>query len=81
MAQVPDSRTPEIVATMARLNADREWLAAQGIELTQFGPDPAATGKVRVYLARYTEQARQLLDGRYGSSIVVATESRSWRFS
>lgn len=80
MAQASDGQTPGIAATMARLDADREWLAAQGLELSQFGPDPDS-GKVRVYLTRYTEQARQLLDGRYGPAIVVATESRSWRFS
>jgi hypothetical protein len=80
MAQASDGHTPGIAATMARLDADREWLAAQGLELSQFGPDPDS-GKVRVYLTRYTEQARQLLVGRYGPGIVVATESRSWRFS
>jgi hypothetical protein len=58
MAQASDGHTPGIAATMARLDADREWLAAQGLELSQFGPDPDS-GKVRVYLTRYTEQARR----------------------
>jgi hypothetical protein len=80
MTQESGGGAPGAAATMARLNADRDWLAARGIELTQYGPDPGS-GKVRVYLARYTEEARQLLDARYGPAIVVATESRNWRFS
>jgi hypothetical protein len=63
---------------MERLNADREWLSGQGTRLSQWGPDPHS-GKVTVYLARFTEAARQLLAGRYGSAIVVDTESRQWR--
>ena len=65
---------------MARLRADREWFAAQGIELAQFGPDPDS-GKVQVYLAHRSERARQLLADRYGPAIVVAEEARRWRFS
>jgi hypothetical protein len=64
----------------ARLRADRTWLVAQGIELTQFGPD-TESGKVRVYLARYSDAARQLLADRYGSAIIVDEESRNWRFT
>jgi hypothetical protein len=65
---------------MERLNADRDWLASQGIELTQWGPDPDS-GRIRVYLAHITEAARQLLAERYGSAVVVDTESRQWRFT
>ncbi|SRR5260221_4342442 len=63
---------------MERLNADRAWLASQGVVLTQWGPDPDS-GKVRVYLADFAEAAGQLLAERYGSAIVVDTESRQWR--
>jgi hypothetical protein len=34
------------------------------------GPDPDS-GKIKVYLAHFTEAARQLLAERYGSAIVV----------
>jgi len=67
-------------AIMERLRADRDWLAGQGIQLSQWGPDPDS-GKVRVYLANFSEAARQLLAERYGSAIVVDTESRQWRSS
>ena len=80
MAQAPGGHPPDNAVIMARLLADREWLAAQGIELAQFGPDPES-GKVRVYLAHRSEQARLLLVDRYGPAIVVAEETRSWRFT
>jgi hypothetical protein len=60
--------------------ADRNWLAAEGVELAQFGPDPGSA-QVRVYLIHYTERARRLLADRYGAAIVVDEESRSWRFT
>jgi hypothetical protein len=62
---------------MERLRADADWLAGPGIQLSQCRPDPDS-GKVRVYLAHFTKGARQLLEERYGSAIVVATESRRW---
>jgi hypothetical protein len=65
---------------MSRLSADREWLAGHGIQLSQFGPDPVS-GKVRVYLAHFTELGRDLLIGRYGSAIVVDAQPRQWRFT
>ena len=63
---------------MEQLCNDRAWLASQGVELSQWGPDPVS-GKVRIYLARYSEAARQILIDRYGAAIVVDTESRKWR--
>jgi hypothetical protein len=60
-----------------RLSADWRWLAEQGIRLSQWGPD-AVPGKVRVYLQRYSDEARQVLENRYGQDIVVDTESRMW---
>jgi hypothetical protein len=80
MSQVSGGEPPEIAIVMDRLRADRDWLAARGVELAQFGPDPGS-GRVRVYLVQYTERARQLLADRYGSAIVVAEESRNWRFT
>lgn len=68
-----------VYAIIERLRRDREWLAGQGIDLTQYGPDPES-GKVKVYLARYSDDARQALVERYGKDIVVSTESRSWSF-
>ncbi len=65
---------------MERLRADQDWLGGQGIQLSQWGPDPDS-GKVRVYLAHFSEAARQLLAERYGSAIIVDTESRQWRFT
>ena len=67
-------------AVISRLAADRKWLAQQGIELSQWGPDPVS-GKVRVYLVHYSEDARQVLVNRYGQDIVVDTQSRQWRFT
>ena len=61
----------------ARLSADWEWLAERGIRLSQWGPDPAS-GNVRVYLQCYSDEARQVLENRYGQDIVVDTESRIW---
>lgn len=80
MTQAPGGQPPDNAVIMERLEADREWLAAQGVELAQYGPDPDS-GKVQVYLAHYTEQAHQLLADRYGPAIVVAEEARSWRFT
>jgi hypothetical protein len=66
---------------MRQLSADTVWLAEHGAELSQWGPDHAS-GKVRVYLARYSEEARQVLIDRYGEEdIVVDTEPRQWRFT
>ena len=67
-------------AIMERLRTDREWLAEQGIQLSQYGPEPGS-GKVRVYLEHYSDDARRVLVGRYGQDIVVDTQSRQWRFS
>ena len=79
MTQGPGaSRNPEV---MRQLSADRLWLAEHGAELSQWGPD-LASGKVRVFLARYSEESRQVLIDRYGDEdIVVDTESRQWRFT
>ncbi len=68
------------MAIMERLRADHEWLAGQGIQLSQYGPDPGS-GKVRVYLEHYSDDARQVLVHRYGQDIVVDTQSRQWRFT
>jgi hypothetical protein len=66
---------------MRQLRADRGWLTEHGAELGQLGPDPAS-GKVRVYLAEYSEEARQVLIDRYGDQdIVIDTESRRFRFT
>jgi hypothetical protein len=65
-------------AIMERLRADREWLAEQGVQLSQWGPDPGS-GKVRVYLQHYSDDARQVLVDRYGQDIEVDTQSRQWR--
>jgi hypothetical protein len=65
-------------ATMDRLNSDWEKLAERGIRLSQWGPD-LESGKVHVYFERYSDEARQLLEDRYGDDIVVKTESRMWR--
>jgi hypothetical protein len=43
---------------MEQLNADRDWLASQGVELSQWGPDPDS-GKVRVYLAHFSARQRK----------------------
>jgi hypothetical protein len=75
-----DSRSAAQIAIMERLSADHEWLAGQGIQLSQWGPDPGS-GKVRVYLAHHSDDARQVLVSRYGQDLVVDTESRQWRFS
>jgi hypothetical protein len=64
-------------AIKERLSADWEWLAERGIRLSQWGPDPVS-GKVRVYLQRYSDEARQVLENRYGQDIIVDTESRIW---
>ena len=76
MTEDSESERPAI---MERLWADREWLAQQGIQLSQLGPDPGS-GKVRVYLQRYSDDARQVLVHRYGQDIIVDTESRRWGF-
>jgi hypothetical protein len=75
MPESPESaRQAEI---MDRLQADAESLAELGIRLTQIGPD-RESGKVHVYLARYSGEAHQLLEDRYGDDIIVKTESRMW---
>ena len=75
-----DSGSDAYTAIMERLHADFEWLAERGIQLSQYGPDPVS-GKVRVYLAHYSDDARQMLIRRYGPDIEVDTESRQWRFT
>lgn len=61
-------------AVTDRIHADQADLASQGVELTEWGPD-AASGKVKIYLTRYSDAARGLLQDRYGSDVVVATQS------
>ena len=39
------------------------------------------SGKVRVYLEHYSDDARRVLVDRYGQDIVVDTQSRQWRFT
>jgi hypothetical protein len=57
-----------------RIDTDGASLATQGVQLTEWGPDPAS-GKVKIYLTHYTDAARLALQARYGSDVVVATES------
>lgn len=45
----------------------------------QWGPNPVS-GKVRIYLAHYSAEARQVLIDRYGEEDIVA-ESRRFRFT
>ena len=52
----------------------------RGADLAQWGPDPVS-GKMKVYLAHFTEDARDLLVGLYGAAVVVSTESVQWRFT
>jgi hypothetical protein len=79
-AMTQGSESAQYTAIMERLRADREWLAEQGVQLGQYGPDPVA-GKVRVYLAHYSEDAHRVLAQRYGQDIIVDTQSRQWRFT
>ena len=74
MTQGSESAQTKIIE---RLRADADGLAAQGVRLSQFGPD-SDSGKVRVYLEHYTEDAHQMLVTRYGQGIVVDTQSRRW---
>ena len=64
-------------AMMQRLEGDHPRLAEQGILLSQWGPEPGSD-KVRVYLQRYSDHACQVLAERYGSGVIVDTESRRW---
>jgi hypothetical protein len=74
-------RSPEQAEIMRQLAADRAWLAEQGVQLSQWGPD-RATAKVRVYLVHYGDEARQVLIDRYGDeTIVVDTQPRRWGFT
>jgi hypothetical protein len=74
------SESAKYTAIMERLRADREWLAEQDVQLGQYGPDPGS-GKVRVYLSHYSEDARRVLVQRYGQDVIVNTESRQFRFT
>jgi hypothetical protein len=79
-AMTQGSESARYAAVIERLRADHEWLAEQGVQLGQWGPDPVA-GKVGVYLAHYSEDARRVLVQRYGEDITVDTQSRQWRFT
>lgn len=57
-----------------RIDADLKSLAARGIKLTEWGPDPAS-GKVKIYLTHYSNAARHALEVRYGTAIVVSRQS------
>lgn len=58
-----------------QLERDEQELQAQGVELTEWGPDPD-TGKISIHLTHYTPEAEHVLLDRYGSdAIVVAHES------
>ena len=57
-----------------RIFAAEKSLAARGIELTQWGPDPAS-GKVKIYLTHYTSAARRALITRFGPDVIVARQS------
>lgn len=64
---------PQNEVLTARIGADQEWLARNGVELAGWGPDPVS-GKVRIYLARYTDEACNLLTDRYGDAVVVVAK-------
>jgi len=68
------SRAGANQSVTARIDSDRAGLAARGVQLTEWGPDPAS-GKVKIYLTHYTDAARLALLARYGSDVVVAAES------
>ena len=74
MTQGSQSARAEIIE---RLRADVDWLAMQGVRLSQFGPD-SDSDNVRVYLEHYTQDAHQILVARYGHALVVDTQSRRW---
>jgi hypothetical protein len=64
---------------VSRLRSDRAWLAERDIVLTQWGPDHGS-GKLKIYLSHYSDEAQQVLINRYGPDVVVSAESRSWSF-
>jgi hypothetical protein len=72
-----DDESAENRAIRERLNADRPWLAAQGIRVSQLGTDPVS-GKTRVYLTNYSEKAHRILVEHYGPGMVVSPQSRQW---
>jgi hypothetical protein len=53
------------------LLAHEHWLADHGVELRQWGPDPA-TRKVEIFLAHYTADAARLLRARYGPAVEIS---------
>jgi hypothetical protein len=60
-------------ALSSRILAAHSWLWRHGIEVRQWGPDPASA-KIKVWLVRYSPAARQALLARYGSAIVVSSQ-------
>jgi hypothetical protein len=51
--------------------AHEHWLADHGVDLRQWGPDPT-TGKVEVFLARYSAASLRVLQARYGPDVEVS---------
>lgn len=57
-----------------RIDADARRLALQGLTLTEWGPD-FCSGKVKIYLAHYSQAAERILTSTYGSDIIVSHRS------
>jgi hypothetical protein len=60
----------DLKAVTDQLSADAKELAAQGIELSSWGPD-IKTNKVEIGLAHYTDAYRDALLARYGDRVTV----------
>jgi hypothetical protein len=57
-----------------RIGLDERALAREGVELTQWGPDPCS-GKVKIYLTHYSRAAARVLVSRYGGDVIVSRHS------
>lgn len=57
-----------------QIGLDQRGLAREGVQLTQWGPDPCS-GKVKVYLTHYSRAAARVLVSTYGNDIIVSRQS------
>jgi hypothetical protein len=57
-----------------RIGLDQRALAREGVQLTQWGPDPCS-GKVKVYLTHYSRAAAKILISKYGNDVIISHHS------
>ena len=64
------------MALSGRIRSDQSYLSRHGVRLTEWEPD-SVTGKIKIYLTRYTAKAARTVYARYGCAVSVGHVSEA----